>query len=143
MARKRQKPLFPEMEKVIASLMGDERQDLVILFIPSHDKNQKEIPDQAEWANAAMELFGEQFRGATAFEAFAGVYRTDDGKVLWDKPILIESYMPRDMLLDPVNLRELLQFAKRMGRETNQAAVGMIVNSVFHEITDLDGGDRE
>ncbi len=85
-----------------------------------------------------MDLLGDLFGGATAFTTFAGVYRTDDGTLLHDKPILIESYVhSRSDLEDRAKLSELLAFIKRMGRETKQKAVGLIINSVFHEITDF------
>jgi hypothetical protein len=50
-------------------------------------------------------------------------------------PITIEAYVSRERLLDKANLRQLLEFAKRMGRETNQAAVGLVINHVFFAIT--------
>ena len=87
------------------------------------------------WANAAMELLGELFGGATAFRTFKGIYRCDDGTLLWDEPILIESYVSRDDLENQIKLQGLLAFAKRMGSSTDQAAVGLVVNDVFHEIS--------
>ena len=96
MAKKRpqkQKSLFPELDKIISVLQADTRQDLLILIIPSHDKKENKLRDQEMWAASAMELLGELFGGATAFTTFAGVYKTDDGKLLHDKPILIESHV--------------------------------------------------
>jgi hypothetical protein len=84
-----------------------------------------------------MELFADLYRGATAFQTFAGIYKTQDGKVLHDKPILVECYAQRADVEDTEKLTDLLHFIKRMGRETQQAAVGLVVNSVFHEITDF------
>ena len=79
-----------------------QEQDIVILFIPSHDKHEKELNNQDVWAGEAMELFKDLFGGATAFVAFAGIYLTDDGKTLHDKPILIESYVSREALEDKI-----------------------------------------
>ena len=135
----KQKSLFPELDKIISVLKSDTRQDLVILLIPSHDSNEDPLPDQDRWAGAAMELFADLFRGATAFQTFAGIYKCDDGRILHDKPILVESYVARPDLENEEKLRELLRFAKRMGRETRQAAVALVINNVFHEITDYSG----
>ncbi len=132
-----QKALFPEYDEIIATLRSNERQDLVILIIPSHNKKEEELADQDMWANSAMELFADLFKGANAFHTFAGIYKTDYGKILHDKPILIESYVQRSDLEDENILCELLRFVKRMGKETSQAAVGLVINSVFHEITDF------
>lgn len=133
----RQKSLFPELDEILSVLVAEKRQDLVILIIPSHDKKDLELKDQDMWAGAAMELFADLFGGATAFKTFAGIYKTADGKVLHDQPILVESYVDRDSLESRDNLIELLRFAKRMGKQTNQAAVGLVINSVFHEISDF------
>jgi hypothetical protein len=126
------------MDQIISVLRADVRQDLVILIIPSHDKKDLELNNQEMWAHAAMELFADLYGGATAFRTFAGIYKAADGKILHDNPILVESYTSRDALEDRDNLTELLRFAKRMGRETNQAAVGLVINSVFHEITSFE-----
>jgi hypothetical protein len=118
-------------------LQSGVRQDIVILIIPSHDKNEKEIKNQDIWAGEAMELFKDLYRGATAFGTFAGIYLTEDGKTLHDKPILIESYVSREALEDKRRLSQLVAFMKRIGRETKQAAVAVVINDVFHEITEF------
>ncbi len=137
MAKQKQKSLFPELDKIISDLHADKRQDLIILIVPSHDKREEPLKDQDRWASAALDLMADLFGGATAFQTFAGVYRCDDGRILHDKPILIESYVQRPDLEDRAKLTELLRFIKRMGHETDQAAVALVVNSVFHEIKDF------
>ncbi len=131
------KSLFPEVQEIISVLQSGTRQDIVILIIPSHDKNEKQVKNQDVWASEAMELFKDLYRGATAFETFAGIYLTEDGKTLHDKPILIESYVAREALEDKRRLNQLVGFMKRMGRETKQAAVAVVINDVFHEITEF------
>lgn len=135
MARQRQKHLFPELDSIIAAIQSDKRDDLVVLFIPSHDKKQIPLPDQPQWARAAGDLFADLFTGGTAFHAFAGFFKTEDGIILHDTPITVEAYVKRERLLDKAILRQLLDFAKRLGRETNQAAVGLVINHVFFAIT--------
>jgi hypothetical protein len=68
---------------------------------------------------------------------FAGIYLTEDGRTLRDKPILIESYVSREALEDTHRLSQLVAFMKRMGHETKQAAVAVVINDVFHEITNF------
>ena len=129
--------MFPEIQRIISIIDADERQDIVILIIPSHDKNDKPLRDQEIWAGSAMDLFADLYRVATAFQTFQGIYKDNEGKVYRDKPILIESYVQRERLVDEGTLHELLAFAKRMGRETRQKAVALIINDVFHEITEF------
>jgi len=131
------KPLHSEVEKIISIINSGVRQDLVILIVPSHDKKDKLLKDQDMWAGNTMDLFADLYRGATAFQTFQGIYKDAEGNVYRDKPILIESYVERSRLVDEGNLNDLLAFAKRMGRETRQKAVGLIINDVFHEITDF------
>jgi len=131
------KDLFPEIERIISIINADERQDIVILIIPSQDKNDKPLRDQEMWAGSAMDLFADLYGGATAFQTFQGIYKDAEGMVYHDKPILVESYVQRVRLLDEGTLQALLAFAKRMGRETRQKAVALIINDVFHEITEF------
>jgi len=108
------------------------------LFIPSHDKDQKELPAPDQWADAALDLFAELFGGATAFETYAGIYRDKvSGKDLKDKPILIESYTLMQNVKDVQKLNKLVDFMKRMGKETRQAAVAVVIDNTFHEVTEF------
>jgi hypothetical protein len=132
-----EKELFSKVEQIISVLESGERQDVVILIIPSHDKENKPLKDQELWANSALDLFADLYTGGTAFETFAGIYKDDKANIYRDKPILVEAYVKRSRLVDRDNLLQLLEFAKRMGREARQQAVGLIINDVFHEITDF------
>jgi hypothetical protein len=135
-----QRSLFPEVAEIIRILRRGERQDLVILIVPSHDQKEKELKNQDMWAGEAMELFKDLFGGATAFTTFAGIYLDAEGRTHHDKPILVESYVSRESLEDERRLTTLVQFIKRMGRDTRQKAVGLIVNDVFHGITNFKSG---
>lgn len=74
------KGLFPEVEQIISIINKDERQDLVILIIPSRDRNDKPLKDQEVWAGAAMDLFADLYRGATAFQTFQASTRIGKAK---------------------------------------------------------------
>lgn len=135
MAKKSPPP--SQAEAIISVINSEVRQDLVILIVPSHDKEEKPLKDQDMWAAQAMELFADLYGGATAFRALAGIYKDADGKVYHDTPILIESYVERPKLVDQTTLNELLAFSKRMGKEARQKAVALIINDVFHLITEF------
>ncbi|HUY89477.1 MAG TPA: hypothetical protein VMV10_12150, partial [Pirellulales bacterium] len=102
-----------DAERIISFLQSGVRQDLIILIIPSHDRRNKQLNNQDAWATAALELFAELYRGATAFKALKGIFKTDSGDVLVDEPILIECYAARNDVEDRTRLDELLKFAKR------------------------------
>jgi hypothetical protein len=129
---------LPEVKRILRDLESQKRQALVILFIPSHDKDEQELPARDQWAEAALDLFADLFGGATAFETYGGIYRDKvRGKDLKDQPILIESYTETEMTRDPERLNRLVEFMKRMGKETRQAAVAVVIDNTFHEITDF------
>jgi len=128
----------PEVERIISDIETGKQQVLAILFIPSHDRDEKELKTRDLWADTALDLFAELFGGATAFDTFAGIYRDKvRGKDLKDKPILVESYTDIERVRNPDALTHLVSFMKRLGKETKQAAVAVVINNVFHEITDF------
>jgi predicted metal-dependent phosphoesterase TrpH len=137
MARERDEAV----ERVISTLQAETRQDLVILAIPSHDRKGKKLNNQDQWAEAALDLFAELYGGATALNTFAGIYKDAGGKIHKDKPIMVESYAARADLEDMDKARQLCDFIRRMGRETRQAAVALVINNVFCDVVDF--GDDE
>jgi len=83
----------PEVERIASDVETGRQQVLVILFIPSHDRDEKELKTRDLWADAALNLFADLFGGATAFDTYAGIYRDKvRGKDLKDKHVLVESY---------------------------------------------------
>jgi hypothetical protein len=58
---------------------------LLTLFIPSVDRDSQPI-DQKKWEQAALELLGSYFGGATAFPKGRGVWRDDEqgGKLVYE-----------------------------------------------------------
>ncbi|MGO9816081.1 MAG: hypothetical protein ACLP53_35610 [Isosphaeraceae bacterium] len=128
----------PEVERIASDVEMGRQQVLVILFIPSHDRDEKDLKTRDLWADAALNLFADLFGGATAFDTYAGIYRDKvRGKDLKDKPILVESYTELERVRNLDILNDLVSFMKRMGKEAKQAAVAVVINNVFHEITNF------
>jgi len=128
----------PEVERIMSDIETGKQQVLVILFIPSHDRDEKELKTRDLWADAALNLFADLFGGATAFDTYAGIYRDKvRGKDLKDKPVLVESYTEIERVRNLAVLNDLVSFMKRMGKEAKQAAVAVVINNVFHEITNF------
>ena len=72
MAKKSPPP--SKAEEIISVINSEVRQDLVILIIPSHEKDDKPLKDQDMWAAQAMEL-GTFSRGLFG----VGLSWTDEG----------------------------------------------------------------
>lgn len=127
-----------EAREIAAVIRSRIREVLVVLFVPSHTKKGKPINNQEWWAHEALGLLGRLYRGGTSFLAHAGVYFDEESKkLLWDKPIVIESYASVADVQDESKLNTLVGFLKRMGQETNQAAVAVVIDNAFHEIKDF------
>jgi hypothetical protein len=111
---------------------------LVVLFIPSVERNGTTPVDQDHWVDAALEIFGRLFGGATAYPKARGIWRDDDASALIkDEPVLIHCYMRPDDISDEMNQAELGRFCRRMGRATNQGEVGLVIGDEYFAITDF------
>lgn len=126
-----QPKLFPEESDYFAALDRSLTFNLVILAIPSHDDQNEPLPDQEQWAESALELFADLYGGATAFKSFAGIFKSETGAYLRDRPILIESYVPDESARDVSKATELFAFARRMASEANQEAVLVVINQAM------------
>ena len=84
-------------------------------------------------------MFGRLFRGATAFPPGRGVWRDDarGGELVFDDTVLVTSYVDPDVL-DAPTLRELRRFLHRLGRETRQGEVGIVIGGSYYGITEFD-----
>lgn len=110
----------------------------VTLFIPSVERTGEPI-DQAYWAEEALKMLGLLFRGATAFPPSRGVWRDDErgGELLFDDTRMVLSYVAEGLLEDPRLLDRLRGFLCRMGRETNQGEVGVVIDGTYFGIVNF------
>jgi hypothetical protein len=108
---------------------------LIIIIVPSHDRNERPIRDQTKRTRQAMKLCAELWSGATAVRALSGLFRDpSSGTDLWDKPVLVQCYVDEDSAKDLQKLGRLVAFMKRMCRDTNQAAVAFVVADKFYTL---------
>lgn len=111
---------------------------MVVIAIPSRTRpdkagNTREVKDQDQWADAALELFAKLFGGATGYRAFGGSYWSDKlDKLLLDIPIMIESLASDEEVNDKKRLQQLGEFALRLARKTDQECVFMAINNTRH-----------
>jgi hypothetical protein len=106
--------------------------NLLVLFIPSVDRNHVAI-DQEAWVGEALDVLGRCLGGATAFPRARGVWRDDtQGKLIFDEPVVIHCYTNESTLDE--NAAELRKFLTRMGEQTNQGAVGLVIDRDYLEI---------
>jgi hypothetical protein len=116
---------------------------LLVLYIPSADRQGKSIgkKDQTRWIRKALKVLGKNMGGATAFPRGLGVWRDDaqGGKLVWDKPVIIQCYTNEETLEQQSG--PLREFLMALGTETNQGAVGFVIDHDYYEIQfPLEGG---
>jgi hypothetical protein len=106
---------------------------LLVCFIPSVDRDSKPI-DQLRWEIAALQLLGTNLGGATAFPKGRGVWRDDQqlGKLIYDETVVVHCYTNLDAIEKSLN--EFHQFLVKLGQETNQGAVGFVIDRTYMEI---------
>ncbi len=106
---------------------------LLVLFIPSRDRNDRAI-DQEHWVDESLNVLGALFGGATAFPQGKGVWRDDaqGGKLLFDEPVVIPCYTSEQAI--ERQAAKLREFLYRMGREAKQGAIGLVIDRDYLEI---------
>lgn len=112
---------------------------LVVLFVPSVERDGITAIDQEHWVDAALETFGQLFGGATAFPRAKGVWRDDEmgGVLVKDQPVVIHCYTTPEDIIDPDRLNRLGSFCRRMGREAHQGEVGLVIGDEYLAFRDF------
>ena len=132
------------MPKPAQLLQADKSETtLLVFFIPSADREGDALGKkvQRRWVRKALKLLGETLGGATAFPRGWGVWRDDaqGGRLVWDRPVLIQCFTSEEALRREAG--RLREFLVALGTETNQGAVGFLIDRSFYEIKfSLEGG---
>ena len=134
MAKKRNKPVSRR-----PVLSGERKRVLIVLFVPSVERDGTTPVDQPRWVDAALEVFGRVFGGATAYPKAKGVWRDDErgGFLVKDEPVVVHCYTTPEAIEDARNLAELSRFTRTMGRDAKQGEIGLVVADEYFAIRDF------
>lgn len=118
------------------NLLPGGKRTLVVLFVPSVERDGETKVDQERWVKAALELFGTVFGGATAYPKATGVWRDDEraGALVFDEPVVVHCYTTPKDAQSQAKLKKLAAFCRRMGRETNQGEIGLVIADEYFAI---------
>jgi hypothetical protein len=124
------------------SLSSGRKRVLVVLFIPSVERDGTSAIDQALWVDSALERFGRVFGGATAFPKAKGIWRDDErgGALVHDEPIVVHCYTTPLDIEDDRNLAALGDFCRKLGREARQGEIGLVAGDEYFAIRDFSEG---
>jgi hypothetical protein len=120
-------------------LGGGRKSVLVVLFVPSVERDGKTLVDQGRWLDLSLDMFGRVFGGATAYPKAKGIWRDDErgGVLVKDKPVVVHCYTTPADIEDERNLAELGSFCRKMGRDAHQGEVGLVVGDEYFAIRDF------
>ena len=120
-------------------LVGSRKRVLVVLFVPSVERDGTTAIDQPRWVDAALEMFGRVFGGATAYPKAQGIWRDDQrsGVLVRDAPVVVHCYTTPGDIEDAGNLAELRRFCRTMGREAGQGEVGLVIGDEYFAFRDF------
>lgn len=118
--------------------LGGSKRVLVVLFVPSVERDGMTEIEQARWVEAALEMFGSVFGGATAYPKARGVWRDDErgGRLVFDEPVVVHCYTTPELISAEENLGHLGAFCRKLGRETNQGEIGLVIGDEYLAIQD-------
>ena len=113
---------------------------LIVLFVPSVERDGATAIDQDRWVQESLKVFGRLFGGATAYPKAKGVWRDDErgGVLVFDEPVVVHCYVTANAINDAVNISALGEFCRRMGRETNQGEIGLIIDGEYFAFRELE-----
>jgi hypothetical protein len=122
-----------------SGLNGGRKRVLVVLFVPSVERDGTTPIDQARWVDIALEMFGRVFGGATAYPKAKGIWRDDErnGTLVKDEPVVIHCYTTPADIEDSRNLAELGSFCRTMGRDARQGEVGLVIGDEYFAIREF------
>jgi hypothetical protein len=108
--------------------------NLLVVFIPSTDRDGQSI-EQDGLVTEALNVLGTNFGGATAFPQGRGVWRDDarGGHLVYDEPVVIQCYTAESLI--ETQSPALREFLIRVGTETDQGAVGLVIDRDYLEIS--------
>lgn len=129
----------PKTTRGRSVLSGGRKRVLVVLFVPSVERDGLTGIDQARWVEGALEMFGRAFGGATAYPKAKGIWRDDErgGELVKDEPVVVHCYTTPAAIEDAGNLAPLGAFCRRMGREARQGEVGLVIGDEYFAIRDF------
>jgi hypothetical protein len=110
---------------------------LIVLYIPSVERDGHTPVEQDVWVRKALDFFGSVFGGATAFPKARGIWRDSERNdaLIYDEPVMLHRYVdPKQLASDEVQ-KALGDFCRHLGRETKQGEVGLIVDNEYFAFT--------
>lgn len=135
-----------DLKDILGATESPSTQQLT-LYIPSKDKEGKEIKHFRTWVKEAQKILTIIGRGSTTMPPAEGTWlnqeknidsidKLDEEDMLWEKTTVIYTYIYPERF--EKNLKSLREFLHRFGRETNHGEVVFEFAGEFFRIREYD-----
>jgi hypothetical protein len=107
--------------------------------VPSVERDGTTAVNQNYWVDAALDMLGRVFGGATAFPKAKGIWRDDErgGVLVKDEPVVVHCYTTPVDVQNSRKLAELASFCRKMGRDAHQGEIGLVIGDEYLAIQDF------
>jgi len=107
------------------------------VYVPSHDCYGAPLVDQASWVELVSRTLASLAGGVTVAPAVRGGWLNGEtGQMVYESPVVVLAYLTHAQLR--AALPEVRALLHRMGRETNQGAIGFELDGQFAMIETYD-----
>ncbi|MBB3937352.1 hypothetical protein [Aureimonas phyllosphaerae] len=121
---------------VIDAFGGEALGDRFAIYIPNKDRHGEPV-DQKTWVAEALYLLSDIGGGATAMPPVTGAWvNPQTGQLILEEPVVVYSYVDPDKFVAEID--KVIDFVRRLGRETNQGSVGMESLGTFFTVSNFD-----
>jgi hypothetical protein len=108
---------------------------LLVLFIPSKDKDGNNLNDQDVWASSAGSLLTELYGGATNMPPAVGRWYNEETRTtITESVILVHCYLRQGAVNDNEKYKKVADFLHRMGKKTKQGEVVFVLGDILYRI---------
>jgi len=108
---------------------------LLVLFIPSKDKDGNDLKDQDVWASSAGKLLSDLYGGSTNMPPAQGRwYNEETQETITETVILVHCYLRQGAVNDEEKYKKVAEFLHRMGKKTKQGEVVFVLGEILCRI---------
>lgn len=120
---------------VVAAFGGIARGERVAVYVPNKDMDGAPV-EQKKWVDELVLVLSGMGGGATVMPPVTGAWlNADTGQLILEEPVIVYSYVDPNLFIE--RHLQLLDFVRRLGKETNQGAVGVEYGGTFFTVEDF------